>query len=130
MGIFTILFFLGAIGAAPALLLLALRGKVQESWRLAALLAVGFVAFSLIPILQTGYFGFVPVHSRELWGLQVWYDLVAAVTIALVFILPRAKAAGMRTMPWVFAVAGTGSLALLPMVARLFWLEGRKRDAA
>ena len=126
----TILFVLGALGAAPALLLLAFRGWVQESWKPAAVLATGFIGLSAIPIAQEGYFGFVPALTRELWGIQVWYDLVIAVTVALVFIVPRARAVGMNTAPWVIATACTGCLTLLPMVARLFWLEARARKPA
>ena len=126
----TILFVLGAVGAAPALLLLAFRGPVQESWKLAAVLAVGFIGLSVFPIVQEGYFGFIPNHTQDLWGTQVWYDLVIAVTVALVFVVPRARAVGMKTTPWVIATAFTGCIGLLPMVARLFWLEANARKPA
>ena len=120
-----ILFALGALFAAPALLTLALRGRVQERWWIAAALATGFIAFSAFPIMQEGYLGFIPNHTQDLWGTQVWYDLVIVVIVALVFIVPRAKAVGMNVLPWVLAVSLTASIALLPMVARLFWLESR-----
>ena len=126
----TILFIFGALGAAPALLLLSFRGPVQESWKLAAVLAVGFIGLSAVPIARKGYLGFIPALTRELWGIQVWYDLIIAVTVALVFIVPRARAMGMKTTPWVIATAFTGCLALLPMVARLFWLEAHARKPA
>ena len=122
-----ILFVLGAVGALPAILLLALRGRVQESWWLAAALGVAFIAFSAIPIAQEGYLGFLPNHTQDLWGTQVWYDLVICVVISLVFIVPRAKAVGMRVPLWVIAVGLTASISLLPMVARLFWLESRAK---
>ena len=130
MNSLTILFVLGALGAAPALLLLAFRGPVQESWKLAAVLAGGFIALSAIPIAQKGYLGFISALTRELWGIQVWYDLVGAVTVALMFIVLRTRAVGMETTPWVIATAFTGCLALLPMVARLFWLEAHARKPA
>ena len=117
------LFLLGAAGSLPATLTLALRGRVQERWWIAALLAVGFIAFSAVPIMQEGYLGFLPNHTQNLWGTQVWYDLVICVVVAMVFIVPRAKAAGMLVPLWVLAVGLTASIALLPMVARLFWLE-------
>ena len=117
------LFLLGAAGSLPAMLTLALRGRVQERWWIAALLAVGFIAFSAVPIMQEGYLGFLPNHTQNLWGTQVWYDLVICVVVAMVFIVPRAKAAGMKVPLWVLAVGLTASIALLPMVARLFWLE-------
>jgi hypothetical protein len=120
-----ILFVLGALGALPAMLSLAFRKRVQESAGLAALLAVGFIAFSAVPIVQEGYLGFIPNHIQNLWGTQVWYDLVIVVVIALVFIVPRARAVGMNVPIWIVAVALTASISLLPMVARLFWLEQR-----
>ena len=120
-----ILFLLGVLGALPPAITLALRGQVQERWWLAALLALGFIAFSAFPIVHEGYLGFIPNHTQNLWGTQVWYDLVCAVIVALVFVVPRAKAVGMNILPWVLAVSLTASIALLPMVARLFWLERR-----
>ena len=122
-----ILFLLGAVGSAPAILLLALRGRVQENWWLAAAIGDAFIAFSAIPIAQEGYLGFLPNHTQDLWGTQVWYDLVICVVIALVFIVPRARAVGMRVPLWVIAVGLTASISLLPMVARLFWLESRAK---
>ncbi|MBO6525918.1 hypothetical protein [Erythrobacter sp.] len=125
-----ILFVLGAVGALPAVLLLALRGRVQESWSMAAVLAAGFIIFSAFPIVQDGVLGFLPNHTQDLWGTQVWYDLVIVVVVALVFIVPRARAVGMNVPLWVLAVGMTASISLLPMVARLFWLEKRARAEA
>ena len=124
------LFVLGAAVAGPILLTLALRERVPEIWWIAALLGAGFIAFSLVPIVREGYFGFVPNHTQDLWGTQVWYDLIICEIIALVFVVPRARKAGMLVPAWVVAVACTASIALLPMVARLFWLErAHARDA-
>ena len=86
-----------------------------------------FIAFSAIPITQEGYLGFLPNHTQDLWGTQVWYDLIICVVISLIFIVPRAKAVGMRVPLWVIAVGLTASISLLPMVARLFWLESRAK---
>ena len=122
-----ILFVLGAACAAPAFLLLAIRGGVQENPWIAAALATWFIFFSAVPIVQEGYLGFIPNHTQDLWGTQVWYDLIICVVISLVFIVPRARAVGMRVPLWVVAVALTASICLLPMVARLFWLERRAK---
>ena len=130
MDTFTILFVLSGVFAVTALLLLAFRGPVQGNWLLAAILGLGFAGLTIVTIAREGPLGFIPNHTQDLWGIQVWYDLMIAVVIALVFILPRAKAAGMNTTLWVLAVAGTASFALLPMVARLFWLEAHARKPA
>ena len=125
MTVLEILFVAGIVGAFPGVLLLAFRRQLQESAALAALLAAGFWGFSLITVAREGVLGFLPNHVQNLWGTQVWYDLVISVTVALVFIVPRARAAGMNVPLWVLACGMSASLALLPMVARLFWLERR-----
>ena len=50
--------------------------------------------------------------------------------VALFFIAPRARAAGMNVLPWTLLVGCTASIGLLAMVARLFWLERRARAEA
>ena len=129
MNTLEILFVLGIFGALPVILILAFGSRVQENPWIAAALAAAFFAFSLVTILREGVLGFIPNHTQNLWGTQVWYDLVICVIIALTFIVPRARAVGMRVPLWVIAVGCTASIALLPMVARLFWLEKRAKTA-
>ena len=96
---------------------------------LAAALSGGFGAFTAITIL---YEGVLPVwlnHTQNLWGVQVWWDLLISLTVALFFVLPRARAAGMSIFPWLLFVVCTASIGLLAMVARLFWLEKRAEAA-
>jgi hypothetical protein len=38
----------------------------------------------------------------------------------------RARSVGMRPWPWAIAVVATACIALLPMLARLLWLEERQ----
>lgn len=64
-------------------------------------------------------------HSTTYAGNQVWFDLLLAVAIAFYLMAPRARAVGMRLWPWALAVVATASVALLPMLARLLWLERR-----
>ena len=93
---------------------------------LATVLAAAFGAYSAWTIAREGPLGFWPNHTQNLWGVQVWVDLLSAVTIALLFIAPRARAAGMNVPLWTVLVAATASIGLFAMVARLFWLERRK----
>ena len=72
--------------------------------------------------------GVMPVwvnHTSNLWGIQVWWDLLFALGIACFFVVPRARAQGMAVPLWLLFVAATASIGLLAMVARLFWLERR-----
>lgn len=90
---------------------------------LAAGLCAAFAAFTLVQTGQEGVAMFWTNHSANLTGVQVWWDLVTATLVALFLILPRARAAGMHTVPWSLLVISTASIGLLAMCARLFWLE-------
>ncbi|WP_413469457.1 hypothetical protein [Qipengyuania gaetbuli] len=92
---------------------------------LAAALAAGFAAFTAVTIAREGVLLVWTNHTQNLWGVQVWWDLLFAVGIAVFLIAPRARAAGMNLGPWLLFVAATASIGLLAMVARLFWLEAR-----
>lgn len=129
MTAFEILFAAGAAVAALILPWLAFvyRGKAHAA--IAAALAGGFAGFTAITIYQEGLLGFMPNHTSSLWGVQVWYDLVIAIILALLFVIPRARAAGMRVAPWVLLCGLTGCIGLAAMVARLLWMENRMADA-
>jgi hypothetical protein len=103
-------------GAAPAL-----------RWGLPAAAGVLFLLFSLWTVAEEGLIQFWINHTTTLAGVQVWFDLVIAVAISFVLIAPRARAVGMPLLPWAIAVIATACIALLPMLARLFWLEARAR---
>ncbi|MBX7513036.1 hypothetical protein K3179_00600 [Qipengyuania sp. GH38] len=92
---------------------------------LAAALAAGFGAFTAVTIANEGVLLVWTNHTQNLWGVQVWWDLLCAVVLAVFLIAPRARTAGMRMIPWILFVAATASIGLLAMVARLFWLEAR-----
>lgn len=118
-----ILFFivLGMAGIAGAYILIA--KPTSGNAVLAAILAVGFGAYTAVQIAHEGVVMFFLNHSANLTGLQVWWDLVMCVVIALFFIAPRARAAGMNVPLWTLLAACTASIGLLAMCARLFWLE-------
>jgi hypothetical protein len=103
-------------GASPAL-----------RWGLPAAAGALFLLFSLWTVAEEGLIQFWINHTTTLAGVQVWFDLVIAVAIAFVLIAPRARAVGMPLLPWGIAVIATASIALLPMLARLLWLEDRVR---
>lgn len=94
-------------------------------WMLPAGLGALFLIFSLVTVGREGLFQFWVNHTTDFTGNQVWFDLIFAVTIAFYLIAPRARAVGMPLMPWALAVILTACIALLPMLARLIWLEER-----
>ena len=119
---------LAAAGLASAIFALGyvLSGSPKVgSAILAAALAAGFGAFTAVTIAEEGVVLVWTNHTQNLWGVQVWWDLLCAVVLAVFLIAPRARAAGMRMIPWILFVGATASIGLLAMVARLFWLEAR-----
>ena len=95
----------------------------RNAWMLPAGLAVAFLAWSLAAIVLEGPLGFWTEHTRNLWGIQIWFDLLLAGSMALTFIVPKAKAVGMNPVIWVVLMFLTGSIALLAMTARLLYLQ-------
>ena len=97
---------------------------------IAAMLAAGFGAYTGATIFQEGVMPVWENHTGNLWGVQVWWDLIFAVSIALFFIAPRARKMGMNIPLWALFVASTASIGLFAMIARLFWLESQSKTEA
>lgn len=117
---------LAYLAAAGFILWVAVsRGPARARWHVGALVALGlgFAAFSVLTLWCDGVMTFWTNHSTNLAGNQVWFDLLIAVAVAFALIAPRARAVGMPLLPWGLAVMTTASIALLPMLARLLWLE-------
>ena len=122
---YVILFLAGLVGVLAALAHILTARAETGNPLLAALLAAGFGLFTAVTIARDGVMPVWVNHTSNLWGIQVWWDLLFATGTALFFIVPRARAAGMNIVPWVIFTALTASIGLLAMVARLFWLEKR-----
>lgn len=119
---------MGGLVAAYALsLALSQRRPGTASWALPAIMSALFLIWSSFTVLTEGATGFWSEHTRNLWGNQIWFDLLFAAAVALTVMVPRARALGMRPLPWSLAVLATGSVALLAMFARMAYLESRKR---
>ncbi|MEE4153745.1 MAG: hypothetical protein V2I27_06265 [Erythrobacter sp.] len=120
-----ILFFIAyGLGALAFGFILSAKPVIGNA-ALAGLLCVVFGAYTAVQIAREGVIMFFTNHSHNLTGLQVWWDLLMCALIALFFIAPRARAAGMNVVPWALLVGTTASIGLLAMCARLFWLEAR-----
>lgn len=130
MTIFQMLALAGAVVAVPVIIYLAMAQKLSENAILAASLSAGFCAFTAVTLWSEGIMPLVANHTVNLWGVQVWYDLLISVTVALFFIIPRARKVGMSIPFWVILVGSTASIALLAMIARLFWLENALAEDA
>lgn len=108
---------------------IVMRDTKIGSAALAAGLCAGFAAFTAGTIYSEGLMQVLTNQIANMWGVQVWWDLLIAVTVALFLIAPRARAVGMNLPLWFVLVVATASIGLLAMAARLFWLE-RAADAA
>lgn len=117
-----------AFGGAGILYILVAR-PTAGSATLAAMLSAGFGTYTAVQIWQEGVVMFWTNHTVNMTGIQVWWDLVMCVVVALFFIAPRARKAGMNVSAWALFVGLTASIGLLAMCARLFWLE-RQADHA
>lgn len=125
------LFELGPILGVLAFLVynvhrLGATGEVgPRSWVLPAVVAVAFLAFSLVTVAAEGLVGIWENHSRDFWGNQVWLDLLIAISMAFTFMAPEARRLGMRPGPWLAATCLTGCIGLLAMLSRMLWLKAR-----
>ncbi len=113
---------------AFAVAVLRLQGLADRiHWAIPAAASLAFLMFSLSAATLEGPLGFWPEHTRNLWGNQIWFDLLLAVSVAWLFLVPQARAMRMRLPLWLVLVALTGSIGLLAMVARLQVLKARAR---
>lgn len=92
------------------------------SWRSFAVFSAAFFGFTVYAIAREGL-GFWTEHTRNLWGNQIWFDLLLAVGTAWVWVVPRARAQCMHLWGWLVLVLATGCIGLTAMVARMLWLE-------
>ena len=130
MSVYEILAAIGVVAVlAVAIHILTMRDAIGNV-ALAAALSAFFGAFTAVTIYSEGVLPVWENHTQNLWGVQVWWDLLFAVGIALFFIVPRARKAGMAVPLWLLFVVSTASIGLLAMVARLFWLERQQETAA
>lgn len=131
MPLFDILPLLAGLAAVTFMLTHALRQRPlgPDAWIGAALLSAGFAGWSLYAILTGGAFGFWVEHTRNAWGVQIWFDLLLAAGCALAFMVPEARQVGMRPLPWVVLVICSGAIGLLAMLARMLYLKGRTQAA-
>ncbi|MDX1823006.1 MAG: hypothetical protein R3197_19110 [Paracoccaceae bacterium] len=132
MTLLTILPVLAGLATAAFALSLALRARPlgSQAWIAAAIICAAFAGWSLFAIATGGPFGFWIEHTRNAWGVQIWFDLLLAATCALIFMVPEARRLGMIPMPWVALVLCSGAIGLMAMLARILYLRHRAGQAA
>lgn len=95
----------------------------KNAWLFPAMLCAVFASFSIWTIAVEGPLGFWPNHIKNLWGNQVWFDLLIAIGIALYLLAPKARTLGMRLPLWLIFICGTGSIGVLAMLSRYLYLQ-------
>ncbi len=113
----------GLVVGVIAIVAILMRPGAAGNALLAATLSAGFMAFTAVTIASEGVFPVILNHTSNLWGVQVWWDLLFSLGVAFFLIAPRARAQGMNLLPWTLFILATASIGLLAMCARLFWLE-------
>jgi hypothetical protein len=119
----------GLVFAVVAVIFIVMRPDAPGNAVLAGALSAGFAAFTAVTIAAEGVLPLALNHTSNLWGVQVWYDLLFSLSVAVFLILPRARAAGMNIPLWIVLIVATASIGLLAMCARLFWLEQHRETA-
>ncbi len=116
-----------AVFVISAFAMLAVGGGTRTAgWKVAAMFALLFFVWSVHTVISEGPFGFWTEHSRNAWSNQIWFDLLLAIGAAFFLLLPRARAAGMRPLPWLIFILCSGSVGLFAMISRCLFLETRK----
>ena len=113
------------------LITIAIAGGQSRSgiWMLPASLSAVFFAWSAWAVFSEGLFGFWTEHTRNKWGVQIWFDLLLAAGVAYGLIAADAKKLGMHLFPWAIAIMCTGSVAILAMAARFLFLREKAANA-
>lgn len=77
---------------------------------LAIILFVPFVALSVYAVAQVGYVGIFDYHRHSPAGWQVFVDLVIALLLILVWLIPDARNTGRNPLPYVLLTLVAGSI--------------------
>lgn len=80
---------------------------------LLTLILLSFGAFSTWVLLDVGYFGIWSAGFTDSASLQILLDLVVCCLIISSWMIKDAKSRGMNPVPWLIAIAATGSIAIL-----------------
>jgi hypothetical protein len=86
-----------------------------------------FFAWSVYTMLVEPMNGCWTELTRNVWGNQIWFDLIFGVAIGWTLILSRARAVDMNIVLWFLFVVATANIGLSPMLARMLFLEEEKK---
>jgi sorbitol-specific phosphotransferase system component IIBC len=103
-------------------------GKEKKiSWVIPTIFSLLFFIVSIQTIVSEGPYGFWIEHTRNLWGNQIWFDLLLSIVAAIYFTIPQAKSLGMNIFFWVLFIFATGSVGLYIYISRIIYLSSIKK---
>lgn len=80
-------------------------------------LLIPFLLLTLYAVQQVGYIGIFDYHRHSPAGWQVFTDLVIALLLVLIWLVPNAKDSGRNPWPWVIMTLFLGSIGPLMYLA-------------
>ncbi len=90
---------------------------------------VMFTAYTTIVVLRGDVLSLAKLTFSNAFSVQVFFDLVVAATVALVYVSPKAKALGVPRIPYIIATALVGSVGLLAYITHVEWAQSKTRAA-
>ena len=82
---------------------------MKSARTLAIVLLIPFTALTAYAVMQVGYIGIFDYHRHSPAGWQVFADLVIALVLVLLWLVPHAKDSGRNPWPWVVLTLLLGS---------------------
>jgi drug/metabolite transporter (DMT)-like permease len=82
---------------------------MKSARTLGIILLIPFTALTAYAVMQVGYIGIFDYHRHSPAGWQVFADLVIALVLVLLWLVPHAKKAGRNPWPWVVLTLLLGS---------------------
>ncbi len=83
-----------------------------------------FTIYSAIVVMNHGYTGFIELAMAGGWGAQIFIDLVIALTLFLVWMIPDARERGIPAAPYVIGILTLGSIGALAYLVHRTLKEG------
>ena len=72
-----------------------------------------FTIYTTIVVMNHGYTGFIELALAGGWGAQMFIDLVIALLLFTIWMVPDARERGIPFVPYVLAILATGSVGAL-----------------
>ena len=82
---------------------------MKSARTLAIILLIPFTVLTAYAVMQVGYIGIFDYHRHSPAGWQVFADLVIALLLVLLWLVPHAKESGRNPWPWVVLTLLLGS---------------------